>query len=293
MRAECRLPVRLLAATPSPVAASPPMKPAFHAARRGFTLIELLVVIAIIAILAGMLLPALGLAKAKGQRIACLNNLKQINLFMQFYTDENHDTFPAHRNHGLNHADATASLTNWWGTVIVGYAEGRSNLFRCPSIKGKRLDNGVAWEWKFDCHKVGYGYNSWFLNRWPYNNDETLTVGGIPFVSRPWFKRTSIVSPTDCFVVADSMPKLGGEWSSSCWWPWSYMGPVKANSQIQGYEGVDPNRHRSLGVVGFSDGHAEARKDNKINPARDPAFGDKQGLINSRYWDPQQRAGQM
>src|SRR5215472_6278037 len=97
--------------------------------QRGFTLIELLVVIAIIAILAAMILPALSRAKAKGQRTVCLNNLRQIGFFMQLYTEDSNDFFPAHRNQGMTTADHTPSLTNWWGTTIVTYGNGRSNLF--------------------------------------------------------------------------------------------------------------------------------------------------------------------
>jgi prepilin-type N-terminal cleavage/methylation domain-containing protein len=253
----------------------------------GFTLIELLVVIAIIAILAGLLLPALSRAKSKAERISCLNNLRQVSLFIQFYTDENHETFPAHRNQneGDNHATA---LNNWWGTAIIGYSRSQSNLFHCPALKGKIITYGQAWQWQFDCDKVGYGYNGFFLGHHPYAADN-LPVLGINFSVDVEFKRTSVVHPSENLLIGDKNPVPGGFWGSSLWWPNGCM--VSDPSRSNGvHEGIDPIRHLGTGVIVFNDGHSEARKDQFINPGADPVLNSSLSLVNSHYWDPLQRS---
>lgn len=106
-----------------------------RAKSRAFTLIELLVVIAIIAILAALLLPALSSAKVRAQRIACVNNLKQVGLAMRLWADDNQGKFPwkVPQSEGGGMPNGTGNARVNLQLSLVSNALSATQLLLCPS----------------------------------------------------------------------------------------------------------------------------------------------------------------
>ncbi len=238
----------------------------------GFTLAGLFCTVTMLTLLAALWLPRRRFS-GQSEALKCMTNLRELAVAVNLYATDNNEIFPAHR-------EKLGFGGDWWGSKILNYTDNDTNLFHCPVLKGARNDFGVSWQWAFDMHRVGYGYNAWFLGAAPYPSAQ-LTVGGIQFLSNASFKRSAVVHPNENLLLGDKVPYGNPPaWSSMLWWPNASMnGPIR--------EGVTP-RHGVRGVAAFSDAHVELRTDATINPPVDPGNGDRAALKNARFWDPLQ-----